>query len=75
MCVYRRIFPPHPIHTPTLTMTFFQPIYIHTHTHIAKDPRGNTLGRGTEITMFLKDDAEEFLQQQKLEELVQVSIR
>jgi len=38
---------------------------------VAKDPRGNTIGRGTEITMFLKDDAEEFLQQQKLEELVQ----
>jgi heat shock protein 90kDa beta len=37
---------------------------------IAKDPRGNTLGRGTEITMFLKEDAEEFLKQEKLEELI-----
>ena len=37
---------------------------------VSKDPRGNTLGRGTEITMFLKDDAHEFLQQDKLEELV-----
>jgi heat shock protein beta len=38
---------------------------------VAKDPRGNTLGRGTEITMFLKEDAHEFLKQDRLEELVQ----
>jgi heat shock protein beta len=38
---------------------------------VAKDPRGNTLGRGTEITMYLKDDAVEFLKQDKLEELIQ----
>jgi heat shock protein beta len=37
---------------------------------IAKDPRGNTLGRGTEITMFLKEDAAEFLQQERLEEII-----
>jgi heat shock protein 90kDa beta len=37
---------------------------------VSKDPRGNTLGRGTEITMYLKEDAQEFLQQAKLEELV-----
>jgi len=37
---------------------------------IAKDPRGNTLGRGTEITMFLKEDASEFLSQQRLEEVI-----
>lgn len=37
---------------------------------VSKDPRGNTLGRGTEITMFLKEDAEEFLSQYKLDELV-----
>jgi len=37
---------------------------------IAKDPRGNTLGRGTEITLFLKEDAEDLLNQDKLEELV-----
>ncbi|RIA93742.1 heat shock protein gp96 [Glomus cerebriforme] len=28
---------------------------------IAEDPRGNTLGRGTQIQLFLKDDALEFL--------------
>merc|ERR1719326_1412657 len=37
---------------------------------VAKDPRGNTLGRGTEIKMFLKEDASEFLEQNKLEELI-----
>jgi len=38
---------------------------------VAKDPRGNTLGRGTEITMFLKEDALEFTRQERLEELIQ----
>ena len=37
---------------------------------IAKDPRGDTLGRGTEITMFLKEEAEEFLKQERLEEII-----
>eukprot|EP01038_Epipyxis_sp_PR26KG_P009469 gene9469-12757_t len=37
---------------------------------VAKDPRGNTLGRGTEITMFLKEDALEYLGQARLEQLV-----
>ena len=27
---------------------------------VAKDPRGNTLGRGTKITLFLKEDSVEF---------------
>lgn len=38
---------------------------------VARDPRGNTLGRGTEITMYLKEDAHEFVRQEKLEELIQ----
>lgn len=37
---------------------------------VAKDPRGDTLGRGTEITLFLKDDAKEFQSQDKLKGLV-----
>lgn len=37
---------------------------------IAKDPRGNTLGRGTEITLFLKPDASEFQDQDKLKSLI-----
>ena len=28
--------------------------------YVAPDPRGNTLGRGTEITLHLKEDAEEY---------------
>lgn len=34
------------------------------------DPRGNILGRGTEITLVLKDDATEFLDTHTLQELV-----
>jgi heat shock protein beta len=30
---------------------------------VAADPRGDTLGRGTEITLFLKEDAGEFMDQ------------
>lgn len=37
---------------------------------IMKDPRGNTLSRGTEITLYLKEDAYDLLSQEKLEELV-----
>lgn len=37
---------------------------------VSPDPRGNTLGRGTEITMFLKSDALEFIRQERLEEIV-----
>ncbi|KAG7402344.1 hypothetical protein PHYBOEH_000052 [Phytophthora boehmeriae] len=37
---------------------------------ITKDPRGNTLGRGTEITLFLQQDATEFQDQDKLKSLV-----
>lgn len=37
---------------------------------ITKDPRGDTLGRGTEITLFLKPDAAEFEDQHKLKNLV-----
>jgi len=37
---------------------------------VGKDPRGDTLGRGTEITMYLKDDASEFLDDYKLESMV-----
>ena len=37
---------------------------------IYPDPRGNTLGRGTEITLVLKQDALEYLDTQKLAELM-----
>lgn len=37
---------------------------------IYPDPRGNTLGRGTEITLVLKDEALEYLDYQTLVQLV-----
>eukprot|EP01029_Cantina_marsupialis_P029585 TRINITY_DN781876_c0_g1_i1.p1 TRINITY_DN781876_c0_g1~~TRINITY_DN781876_c0_g1_i1.p1 ORF type:complete len:798 (+),score=258.18 TRINITY_DN781876_c0_g1_i1:139-2532(+) len=36
---------------------------------VAEDPRGDTLGRGTEITLFLKEDALDYLDDQRLIEL------
>merc|ERR1711933_490168 len=39
--------------------------------HIYDDPRGNTLGRGTEITLYLKEDAIEYCDENKIEELAQ----
>ena len=37
---------------------------------VTKDPRGNTLGRGTRVTLYLKDDALEFVEQDKIKNLV-----
>ena len=37
---------------------------------VVKDPRGNTLGRGTRVTLHLKDDAAEFLEEDKIKNLV-----
>ena len=37
---------------------------------VTKDPRGDTLGRGTRVTLHLKDDAAEFLEQEKIKNLV-----
>lgn len=37
---------------------------------IFPDPRGNTLGRGTEITLYLKPDALEYLENSKIIELM-----
>lgn len=37
---------------------------------VTKDPRGNTLGRGTRVTLYLKDDAAEFVEQEKIKNLV-----
>lgn len=37
---------------------------------IVKDPRGNTLGRGTQIILHLKEDAKEFLEPAKIQELI-----
>lgn len=37
---------------------------------ITKDPRGNTLGRGTRVTLHLKEDALEFTDETKIKNLV-----
>ncbi|EUB59404.1 Endoplasmin [Echinococcus granulosus] len=37
---------------------------------IAKDPRGNTLGRGTEVILHVKDEAKEYLQQDVLRKIL-----
>ena len=37
---------------------------------VSKDPRGNTLGRGTTISLHLKEEAQEFLEEAKLKEII-----
>ena len=37
---------------------------------LAEDPRGNTLGRGTQVTLHLKEDAMEFANENELKQLV-----
>mmetsp|Transcript_4891 Transcript_4891/g.10794 ORF Transcript_4891/g.10794 Transcript_4891/m.10794 type:complete len:819 (+) Transcript_4891:145-2601(+) len=38
--------------------------------HVGPDPRGNTLGRGTEITLHLREDADQYLSTNKLKEMI-----
>jgi heat shock protein beta len=37
---------------------------------VTKDPRGNTLGRGTRVTLQLKDDALEYIESDRIKNLV-----
>jgi len=37
---------------------------------VTKDPRGDTLGRGTRVTLYLKDDASEYVEQERIKNLV-----
>jgi heat shock protein beta len=37
---------------------------------LAEDPRGNTIGRGTQVTLHLKDDAMEYANEHELKKLV-----
>lgn len=37
---------------------------------VSKDPRGNTLGRGTTISLHLKEEAQEFLEDHKIREII-----
>jgi heat shock protein beta len=36
---------------------------------ISEDPRGNTLGRGTLVSLHLKEDAKQYLEQDRLKVL------
>lgn len=38
--------------------------------HVYDDPEGNTLGRGTEITLYLKDNASDYVRSKYLKDLV-----
>ena len=38
---------------------------------IAKDPRGNTFARGTCISLYLKEEAGDYLQHQSVKDLIQ----
>merc|ERR1711953_852167 len=38
---------------------------------VAKDPRGNTLPRGTTISLYLKEEAGDYLQHQSVKDLIQ----
>lgn len=38
---------------------------------VAKDPNGNTLKRGTQISLFLKEEAYDFLEPDTLKKLIQ----
>lgn len=37
---------------------------------VVKDPRGNTLGRGTTVSLHIKEEAQEFLEEAKLKEII-----
>jgi len=62
---------PHPSkENPNPVQTVFSSSAEDSNFDIYPDPRGNTLGRGTEITLILKEDALEYLDGDKLRELV-----
>jgi len=37
---------------------------------VSKDPRGNTLGRGTTVSLHLKEEAQGFLEENKIKEII-----
>lgn len=37
---------------------------------VSKDPRGNTLGRGTTVSLHLKEEAQDYLEEHKLKEII-----
>ncbi|KAJ7283667.1 Hsp90 protein-domain-containing protein [Mycena rebaudengoi] len=68
--VYVASIPPKSSKTPNPVQHVFSSSADDSSYEIFPDPRGNTLGRGTEITLFLKEDATEYLDTDKLTALV-----
>ncbi|KAH8830866.1 Hsp90 protein-domain-containing protein [Flagelloscypha sp. PMI_526] len=62
--------PPKSPKNPDPVQTIFRSSSEDSSFEIFPDPRGNTLGRGTEITLTLKDDALEYLEEHSLTTLV-----
>lgn len=68
--VYVASVPPKSAKNPNPVQHVFSSSAADSDFEVFEDPRGNTLGRGTEITLVLKEDAQEYLDSQKLGELV-----
>ncbi|KAL5527454.1 hypothetical protein ACEPAG_6245 [Sanghuangporus baumii] len=68
--VYVASLPPETAQNPNPVQHVFSSSADESAFEVYPDPRGNTLGRGTEITLVLKEDALEFLETKKLQELV-----
>ncbi|OCB87541.1 heat shock protein Hsp90 [Sanghuangporus baumii] len=68
--VYVASLPPKTAQNPDPVQHVFSSSADESAFEVYPDPRGNTLGRGTEITLVLKEDASEFLETKKLQELV-----
>lgn len=68
--VYVASVPPKTAQNPNPVQHVFSSSADESAFEVYPDPRGNTLGRGTEITLIVKDEAVEFLDTHKLQELV-----
>ncbi|KAJ7507789.1 heat shock protein Hsp90 [Mycena galericulata] len=68
--VYVASIPPKTAETPNPIQHVFSSSADDSSYEIFPDPRGNTLGRGTEITLYLKEDATEYLETDRLTALV-----
>jgi heat shock protein 90kDa beta len=68
--VYVASVPPASSSDPNPTQHIFSSSADESEFEVFPDPRGNTLGRGTEITLVLKDDALEYLDTTRLAELM-----
>ncbi|KDQ20503.1 hypothetical protein BOTBODRAFT_50594 [Botryobasidium botryosum FD-172 SS1] len=63
---------PHPSKAnPNPTQHVFSSVSDEASFEIYPDPRGNTIGRGTEITLVLKEDAKDYLDEAKIRALVE----